>query len=113
MKKFIHYDNILNYELKIYVGENAQENWKLLDSSTQNSLWFHLDKFSSPHVIVELYDNKKISNTTINYAALLCKTYSKYKNIRNIYVIYTTIKNIKKGSNVGSVITKNTKRVKA
>lgn len=112
MKEFIHYDNILDSEVKICVGENAQENWELIDSSTQNSMWFHLDKFPSPHVVVSLSNNKKISNITINYAATLCKTYSKYKDIRNIYVIYTTIKNIKKGSAVGSVITTNTKRVK-
>lgn len=38
---------------------------------------------------------------------------SKYKNLKNVYVIYTFIKHVKKDySKVGSVFTSNTKKIK-
>ena len=43
--------------IKYYVGQTAKENWDLLDkakSENQNFIWFHLNSFSSPYVIMWL-----------------------------------------------------------
>jgi hypothetical protein len=93
MIKF-EYDNII-----FYLGENAKDNWNLLNKD-KNFIWFHLNSFPSGHCIAETYDiNKKI----INYGAMLVKNNSKYKNMKNIKVIYTQLKNITKSTNIGEV----------
>ena len=41
--------------IKYYIGRSAKENWKLLDDSQKISheyIWFHLDSFPSPYVIM-------------------------------------------------------------
>ena len=92
---------------KIIIGQNAKENWDLLDNN-ENFLWFHLKSFPSCHVII-LNENPK--ETTIQKAAELCKENTKYKSLKNIKVNYTPIKNIKKSKEVGSVEFKSNKRV--
>ena len=50
MKKFV-YNNI-----RFCVGQNANENWILLDEYKKLSpyyIWFHLNSFKSPYVIME------------------------------------------------------------
>lgn len=42
-------------EIKFYVGRSAKENWELLDKAKaedQNYIWFHLESFPSPYVIM-------------------------------------------------------------
>lgn len=98
-------------KLTIIVGEKAQENWDIIKKANQKDIWLHLDKHSSPHVIIK-YDKKiKINNKIIKYAAELCKTHSKFKNLNKVSVIYTEIKNVKRGTEVGSVTTKNTTKI--
>lgn len=101
------YENIT-----IKVGENAQDNWDLLKSSNQNWWWFHLDKFSSSYVIVcdNLKKNKHINNVC-KYAAELCKQHSKYKNLNRVSVIYTQVKNVKRGTQIGEAIVKKSKKI--
>ena len=41
---------------EIWVGQNAQDNWNILNQSQQNYIWMHLDKFSSPYVIITTND---------------------------------------------------------
>lgn len=101
-----------NYIYTINIGRNAKENWKLIDMSEQNDIWFHLDDSPSCHVVLSVGDIKKPHRKVIKYCALLCKTHSKMRNIKNISIIYTKIANIKKCKIVGSVITKNTKIIK-
>ena len=101
------------YELdniKYNVGENAKDNWDIIDNAKQNYVWFHLDSFSSPHVIMEkslihIKKDKTLKSEKVYllYGAELCKKYSKYKNYTNIKVMYTNIKNVKKGSKIGQV----------
>ena len=90
-------------EINILIGENAQENWDLIDDASQSEIWFHLDSFSSPHVVIKHSNPPKY---LIKQAANLCKMNSKYSNFKNLKVIYTTIKNIKKDSEIGSVTIK-------
>ena len=92
---------------KIIIGQNAKENWDLLDNN-DNFLWFHLKSFPSCHVIIL---NENPDETTIQKAAELCKENTKYKSLKNIKVNYTSIKNIKKSKEIGSVEFKSNKKV--
>lgn len=95
----------------IIIGQNAEDNWKILKEAKQNYIWFHLDNLSSPYVILQelIKDSTK---DQIYEAALACKENSKYKNIPQVTVIYTEVKNIKKGSKVGQAIIKSNKKCK-
>ncbi len=104
------------YNDKLYsvsIGENSIDNWKIIDSSHQNDLWFHLDKFPSSHVILHC-GNDKISDIGKNVlieCANYCKSHSKYKNMDNIGIIYTHIKYVRKGEKTGSVYTKKSQLI--
>ena len=43
---------IENEGIEYIIGENANDNWDVLKSSKQSWIWFHLDKLSSPYVIL-------------------------------------------------------------
>jgi len=103
-----HYDSKLGIDLKISIGSSAQENWDIIKDSKQNDIWFHLQKRSSPHVVINLPKKTKIkdiSSTTIKYAATLCKVNSAWKNHKVVTVMYTYIKNVRYGEDIGSVYT--------
>jgi predicted ribosome quality control (RQC) complex YloA/Tae2 family protein len=112
MKSVTIYDNKLEQELSISIGENAQDNWDIIDKSKQNDLWFHVENQPSSHVILSLPDSKsKCTGQTIIHCAKLCKQHSKFKNIPKIGIIYTEIKSISKGDKVGQVNTKKVSRI--
>lgn len=107
MLEFSIYDYKALNELIIHVGENAKENYRLIDISNKNDLWFHLKDVPSPHVVIHCHKYKLLDIETIRYVGELCKENSKYSDNDSIEVIYTEIKNIKKTENIGTVITKN------
>ena len=48
--KLIKFNNI-----KFYIGENAKDNWELLDKSkeiNENYIWFHLNSFPYFYLII-------------------------------------------------------------
>lgn len=115
MKEY-EYESI--YDECIYiikVGQSAQENWDLIDISEQDDIWFHVENNPSCHVVLttNVFKANKIPHkSVINYCASLCKEGSKLKNNKNVKIIYTQIKNVKKADKLGSVIAKNTKKIK-
>jgi predicted ribosome quality control (RQC) complex YloA/Tae2 family protein len=107
----------------IWVGQNSKENWDLIDSSDEFDLWFHINDKPSGHVIIkEILSKGKIVDINskcryFNYpsdvvlqACNLCKSQSKYKN-EKVNIVYTTINNVCKGKDIGSVFVKNTKLI--
>jgi predicted ribosome quality control (RQC) complex YloA/Tae2 family protein len=112
--KFVTFESVhdeCTYNIRI--GESAQENWELIDSSAQNDIWFHVDGISSCHIVLEIGNRKKTPHkSVVNQCASLCKDRSKAANMKSVKVIYTEIKNVKKADNPGSVYTKNTKTTK-
>lgn len=97
----------------IRVGGNAQGNWDLISESLANDIWFHVEGHPSCHVVLSMEDRKKYPHkTVINHCASLCKEGSKVSNLKNVKIIYTEIKNVKKADKVGAVYTKNTKTIK-
>jgi predicted ribosome quality control (RQC) complex YloA/Tae2 family protein len=93
----------------LYLGENAQENWDLLKND-KSSMWLHLNNFPSGHcIITKSCLDKNYNKQIIMYGAQLIKEHSKYKNLKNIKVVYTELKNVKKGEVIGEVIIKKCK----
>ncbi|XWV26021.1 hypothetical protein QJ857_gp1059 [Tupanvirus soda lake] len=91
------------FTARFLLGRNADNNWDIYKASNQTDTIFHLDKFPSPYVII----NVSIENLTsqqIMVAALLCKLKSKYKSLNNIGVLYTPVSNTLLGSKPGSFI---------
>jgi predicted ribosome quality control (RQC) complex YloA/Tae2 family protein len=96
------------------VGQNAQENWDLVREYLKSSnelgkelgkefLWFHLDEFPSAHVVIT---HEEPTVEEINYACELVIQHSKHSRFSK-KIIYTKIKNLKLGPDVGSVIFRN------
>ena len=105
---------VLEFEnIKYYVGQTAKENWDILDKAkleNHNFIWFHLNSFKSPYIIMwlaidNLNDINNINNIDrlLNYGANLCKEYSKYKYLNNLKIMYTTVKKISKTDKLGEV----------
>jgi len=96
-------------ETCIKIGERAQENWDLIDSSNKNYIWIHLNSFPSCHIVIE---NENPTNELLLEGARLCKDNTKYRNLKNLKICYTTISNLIKGKEIGSVSYKSNRKVK-
>lgn len=93
------------------LGKSAEDNWNIYRNSELTDVIFHLDKFSSPYVIINVPINE-LTKEQIQMAASMCKSNSKYKNLKNLGVMYTSISNTKLGDTVGSFIILRNKLVK-
>lgn len=96
-------------EFTCFVGQNAKENWCLLDRSNSKDIFFHLSSFPSCYVI--LRTNNNVDGNIIKRCAEICKENTKYRAMRGIYVDYTTVSNIEKGNVVGEIIYKSLRKV--
>ncbi len=103
-------DNTFENNL-IRVGENAEENSKLISDSKQTDLWFHLDNLPSCHVVISCNKKNPVSSIMIQYCAKLCKQHTKYKNYYKLKVMYTEIKNVKKTKTHGKVTIKGKSKI--
>lgn len=95
-------------DIQILIGENANENWNIINFDSQLT-WLHLNSFPSCHVIIK--DNN-YDKDVLYYAAQLCKENTKFKRIKNLKVCYTKCNNLIKGKDTGSVIFKSKRQVK-
>jgi len=89
-------------------GENAQENWDMIDIAGPGWVWFHLNSFSSSHVIIK---SDSPEDYAITAASEWCKDSSKYKRVPNIKICYTKISNLQRGAKPGSVTFRSKKKV--
>jgi predicted ribosome quality control (RQC) complex YloA/Tae2 family protein len=97
-----------NFTCKL--GQNATENWELLDAAKEHHIFFHLASFPSCYVILECDTN--VSLEMIQIAANICKNGTKYRNLNFIKVDYCRCDNIYKGDKVGSVHYHSNRKVK-
>lgn len=105
-----------NICVTFYIGQNANDNFYVIDNSKPTDIWFHLKDISSCHVVAcmpeDINIDKKFMKKIINTGALLCKTNTlKAKTIDNVEVIYTSIQFVTKTKVPGSVIAEKTKIV--
>ena len=108
-------------EYTILIGQNAQDNWDIICSSNPEDLWFHLSDHPSSHIIKTEWANIACRSTPatagviprhiIRYAAELCKNRSKLRAEKKVEVIFTKVKNVKLGVDVGSVKTRKTQSI--
>lgn len=108
-------------DIKFYIGQNAQENWDLFDESlkiNQDYIWFHLNSFPSPYVIMysTIEELKSLNLETemldiLTYGANLCKENSKYKFLNDLKICYYSLKKLKKGIKIGEIIISGKKNI--
>ena len=97
-------------DITYVIGENAQDNWDILDlykKENNKYIWFHLNSFSSCYVIMCSTINdidKSLINDFLYYGAELCKNNTKYRNLKNLKIIYTTLNKLSKTDTIGEVI---------
>jgi predicted ribosome quality control (RQC) complex YloA/Tae2 family protein len=96
-----------NTEYEILIGKNRQENWELIDNANPADVWFHIADFPSCHVFLINKANARlgeIDRQILKRCACLCKSNTSSKNAKKIDILYTSVENIHKGKEVGSVI---------
>ena len=93
----------------IKVGGNKKENWELLDNAKPEFWWLHLSHFPSAYVIIE---NENPSENMLKEGGIICKSKSKYKNMKNLRIDYTQCSNLEKGGKEGEVIYISLRKVK-
>jgi len=107
MKIVKKYINSLKKDVEFKVGENAEDNFYIIDHSHADDLWFHVQGLSSCHVVASIYGlnlDKKQHRQIITQGAVVCKQNSRYYSMSNLAIIYTTINNIEKATPVGTVV---------
>ena len=107
MRKVNIYIDAIKEHIEFRVGQNARENFDLIDDSGTDDIWFHITQASSCHVVAKIpqdknYDKKTLKRISVQ-GAVICKQYSKYKSDGAVSVIYTRIKNVVKTPTIGSV----------
>lgn len=97
------------------IGVSAQDNFDLIDDSSPQDIWFHVEGLPSCHVVAVIPENEKLDKKKIralvNQGAVICKKHSKYASYKNLPIIYTKIENVQKTGTIGSVLTTNTKTI--
>ena len=107
MRKVTKYIDTIREYIEYRVGQNAKENFDLIDDSEADDIWFHISQVSSCHVVASIPADKQYDKHTLKkiavQGAVICKQFSKYKSEREIHVIYTKIQNLIKSSTIGAV----------
>ena len=100
-------DNVI---FSIYIGKNAKGNDEIIKMTHPDSLWFHFDKISSPHIILE----SKGTPIPKRYIYQVAQKLFQYKRNapRPQTVIYTEVKNLKLTKTLGTVIPISFKSIK-
>lgn len=101
--------------VNFHIGENALDNFHIIDAADSRDLWFHVDGHSSCHVIADISSIENVNRKNISYiitqGAVLCKQYSRYANQTNVGIIYTRVADVEKTTTPGLVMVQNQKRV--
>lgn len=104
-------------EIVYQIGQNAADNFAVLDESTNpEDVWFHAGgDTSSCHVLLHFHDmflDKRERRQWLKRGALLCKQHTaKLRASKQVEIIYTSMKNVKKGAHLGQVFITNSKSI--
>ena len=113
MKTQVVYLDNIKKEITYLIGENAADNFVVIDASDfKTDMWFHSKEGSSCHVVAKIPGqlNKKELMTICKKGGFLCKLNTpKLKKQSNVEIIYTKIGNITKTNIDGLVHTTETK----
>jgi len=106
MKTIDRYIEKIKDNVTFRIGENAQDNFDLIDDSNPHDIWFHLNNNSSSHVVASIPEGlkRKEKGYVIRSGALLCKNdNAKSRTQKQVEIIFTAIRNVKKTDIAGSV----------
>jgi len=107
MRKVTKYIDAIKEYIEYRVGQNAKENFDLIDDSEADDIWFHISQVSSCHVVASIpvdknYDKNILKKIAVQ-GAVICKQFSKYKSERVVHVMYTKIQYLTKSPTIGAV----------
>ena len=108
MRRITKYIDCIKGYIEFKVGQNAHENFNIIDKSNPDDIWFHISQVSSCHVIATIpsekkYDKKQLKKIAVQ-GAVICKQNSKYNSDQAVHVMYTKVQNVEKTCTIGSVI---------
>jgi len=104
---------IIVENLRCFIGKNAKENWYILSRAKPMDLFFHLSEFPSCYVILETkVEENFLDENILAQCARICLENTKYRNMKGIYVDYTFVYNVKKGSAVGEIEYTSLRKIK-
>lgn len=114
MKVIEKYIEPLNTSFRYIVGQNAQDNFDIIDDADENDYWFHVQNEPSCHVICDLSKlsiplDKKQLRYVLKQGSIICKQHSKHKSMPETTIVYTQIKNVAKTNIIGQVSVANSK----
>jgi predicted ribosome quality control (RQC) complex YloA/Tae2 family protein len=91
------------------IGKDAKDNTRIIESSFEYDVWFHVKDQPSPHLIYrnpQMHSLDTLRQTGILYQmAIQLKKHSKCSKENNVVFIYCYIKNLKTTSTPGLVKT--------
>jgi predicted ribosome quality control (RQC) complex YloA/Tae2 family protein len=104
----------IDCDITFYIGQNKNDNFSVIDKGSSTDLWFHAKTESSCHVVALIPED--IERNELKYiikkGAALCKTYTnKLKDLHNVEIIYSQLKNVKKTRIPGLVNVLNEKKI--
>jgi len=98
-----------------HIGENAMDNFNVIDEADSSDLWFHIDGHSSCHVIADISSIDNINRKNIRYVvtqgAIICKQHSRYASKKNVTVTYARVVDVEKTTTPGLVVVQNQKLI--
>jgi predicted ribosome quality control (RQC) complex YloA/Tae2 family protein len=94
----------------LLIGQNQMENGDILMQAHPDDLWFHLEKMSGPHMILQ-NAGEPVPKRYINAIGGMFRNY-KLNMPSRCRVIYTEVRNVKTTDVVGSVIASRTRFIK-
>jgi len=103
MKEII-FENII-----FKLGENADENWSMLETEHADHYFFHLSSFPSGYCSMRC---KEPTPRLLLFGAETCKNGTKYKNIKNLIIDVCKFSNLVKSVIPGEVTFKSNRQVK-
>ena len=107
MRKVTKYIEAIREYIEFRVGQNAKENFDLIDDSEADDIWFHISQLPSCHVVASIpvdknYDKNILKKIAVQ-GAVICKQFSKYKSEKVVHVMYTPIHHVIKTPTIGAV----------
>lgn len=95
----------------VKVGQNAQENWMLLEKAKEGYYFFHLRNFPSCYVVWECED-EKVADEVLEEISRICVANTKHKKAKGIKVDCTRCGNVFKGDRVGECMYTHRRKVR-
>ena len=102
IEKSVYFDR-LGFGIQYFIGQNAKDNFDILDLASPDDWWFHVLDKPSCHVIAKLpgkFDRDDLRHVK-KQGAVLCRQYSSVNEKEKI--MYAKVKHVQKTEIIGQV----------